>query len=265
MYVPTVDIRIKVEQVYLKQGLGAADGGADADVGYALHRLTLDPEQLHRIHPFHRGACAVQEDIGGGKTDGASTFVAVGHPPAHAIGAAKQLFGMGQVALLQRLTHAGAADALTVQLEGVHVRHLKAVLLPGPLQHGKIPGAVLAKSKIIAHHQITDPQTLDQDLLDKVGCRHLCQGRIKGEAQHPVDREALQGADLFTQSGQPGWELTMVEILLGLWLKADHRGRQTQGHALVGQLAEYRLMPQVHAIEIADGRYAATMARTQIV
>jgi hypothetical protein len=50
-----------------------------------------------------------------------------------------------------------------------------------------------------------------------------------------------------------------------LQLEDDDYGGQLKLGSLFRHLAEHRLVAKVHAIEIPDGRYAATVAGSQVV
>ncbi len=63
----------------------------------------------------------------------------------------------------------------------------------------------------------------------------------------------------------PNMSEARLEILERLRLKDDHRGGQMQFRALLRELADNRLVAEMHAIEVPDGRDAAAMPGLQIV
>src|SRR5690606_27881601 len=111
--------------------------------------------------------------------------------------------------------------------------------------------------KVVADHQIAHTQSVDQYAPDEFLRGQFRKGAIKAQTQHPIDRKAPQCDQLFAKSRQARRRLRRREILLRLRLENNDRGRQSKLGCALSKLPEDRLMAEMHAIEVADGRRTA--------
>src|SRR5690606_11714754 len=100
--------------------------------------------------------------IGRGYAQRSPQLLALPHPTADTVGPAQQLLNLGKLRLLQQLANTGTADALAALAQGAGIADPKTQALAEPFQQGKITGAITAKTKIVAHHQVADTQPLHQ-------------------------------------------------------------------------------------------------------
>jgi hypothetical protein len=263
-HLPAIDIAGKVEQVDFQQGAGAADGGLVADIGHPGIMPTAE-QQLHHINPGHRYHLALERHIGGGKADGPPQLVAMGHPAVQAEGAPQHLVGVIQPPRRQCLADQGAADPLAVHPPALGTDHLEIEGAPGPGKQFEIPAPVAAEAEIVAHHQKAHAEPVDQQAADEIVRRLGGEGGVEAHAQQAVDAEPRQLQVFLPQSGQPGRRLGPGKQLLGLGFEHHDAGRHPEPARLLGEAAQYRLVPQMHAIEVADGQHTAVMPWLDVV
>ena len=251
--------------MYFQQRARAADGGARADVGRTGHRLGLEPEYLHRENTLDRRHLAMQVDVGSRKPEGTAEPVAMGHTAAHAVGPPQQLFREPQVAGRERRADARARDALAVHLHCVHVHHLETVFPAGLRQHGEIPPAFPAEAEIITDHEIAHLQTIHQQALDELLGLEGGKFRIERQTQHAIHRVAAQRLELFAQTRQARHGGLRLKKLLRLRLEQNHLRGQAEFPAFLRQLANHRLVTEMHAVEISDRGNASAMLRLEVM
>ncbi len=101
--------------------------------------------------------------------------------------------------------------------------------------------------------------------VDELARGQAAQRLVEWQADHPLGAIFGEQLDLVAQPGEPRRRLVAGEVLARLRLEDHHRHRPPQRSGTIAQLVEDRLVPAVHAIEVADGRHATPVLRHQVV
>ena len=141
------------------------------------------------------------------------------------------------------------------------VRHGKTVFFTRMDQHIKVALALFAEPKVVAHYQITHSQAVHQYRLDKRLGVQIGQMLIEIKAKHSIYGVRFERQQLFPQASETRRRLLGPKKLLRLGLKGNHRSRQAHFRGFGAGLPQYRLMTQMHSIEIADGSHTASVFR----
>ena len=96
-------------------------------------------------------------------------------------------------------------------------------------------------------------QTPDQGVFDKGFGTDVGQKLVEAQQEYCIDRQLCQTGQFFPETHQAGGGPLDGEIFPGLRFKQDDYHGQTEGLPGCGQLCNHPLMPQMYAVEIADG------------
>src|SRR5574344_412384 len=124
---------------------------------------------------------------------------------------------------------------------------------------------VAAEAKVVPHFQVHHAEPLDEDLVDELVGGKLAQAAVEGQAQHLIDATGAQQFELLAQAGNPRRGLVGSKELARLRLEDHHAAGQPGLRRTLAQARQDALVTAVHAIEIADGSGAATLAGAQIM
>src|SRR5690606_6479079 len=106
---------------------------------------------------------------------------------------------------------------------------------------------------------------LDEYTLDKLTRRQLAKRFLKMNAQHPSDARTKQRLNFLPQAHQTGRRLFAGKKLVGLGLKYNDHRRQSMGFGSFSQLAQDRLMAQMHTVKRADSGHTTTVPGSQVM
>ncbi len=214
------------------------------------------PVHLHDKDAGHRRPAVRDAQIQRREAERAAELLPVHHVPADGITVTEQAAGMFQVTGGQRLAHGGTGDAHAGLRHRAHLLDFEAELGTSGLEISEIAGALGAEAEIIAHQQPARVQAIHQNIA------HELVGRLPGEMRvemlhdHAVDALAAQAFQLVAQQGDAGGRAVRYEEFARMRLERHHRERQS---ACIGRRAcagQQRLVPAVHAVEVADGQRA---------
>ena len=263
--VRVVQITLKIEQMHFQAVFLAVHRRPRAHIGRARMALEAGAGHPHREHPVQRRHRPLQGQIHRRHIQGAAQLVAVAHAAADRIRATQQALGQAEIPLLQRRAYPRAGHPLAVDFAGRRVGDLKTEPLAGLLQVIEITVTATAETEVIPHHQVVDAQALDQQIAHERLGGEAAERLVEPGAQHLIDAVVAQRDQLVTQAVKPRRCLVRAEKFLRLRFEQHHRGQLATRPGLVDHLIENPLMPQMDAIEVADGGDAAPVARPQIV
>ena len=175
------------------------------------------------------------------------------HAPGDAVGPAQQALGVLEFARGERLAHRGGRGALAGHFDRGQEFGVEAERLAGLLQQGKIARAFGAVAEIVAHQHVARLQRAAQHLLDEGLGGERRKRAVETEHVQPVDPLPLQALGFFAQAGQARGRLLGREEFARVRLEAQHAARQAARPRHVLQAGEHGLVPEVQAVEVADG------------
>jgi hypothetical protein len=127
--------------------------------------------------------------------------------------------------------------------------------LPGLLQHGEIPAARLAEAEVVADDQVPHREAADQDLLDELFGGQARQLAIEAADMDAIDAAFRQQLELVAHAGKARRRLVRRKQFARMRLEGQHGRRQGKRTRLRLQFVEQGTMPEMHAIEVADGQH----------
>lgn len=119
--------------------------------------------------------------------------------------------------------------------------------------------------EVVADHQMPDAQLVEQHFQDEE--LRVKIGDFLAEAHHQqrIDRQLGHLDGLLAQPGQARRRVVIHEIFQRLRFEDHHIDRQPQVLAVRRELFQHRLVPQVHAVEIAHGQHTAAIQFLQVL
>src|SRR5471032_2240800 len=190
-----------------------------ADVGDAWPGLAVDVDQ---VNPGQRHATALELYVGSWRTELARQLLAMQDAPGNPERTTEQAFGQGKIGSGQGITHLGAADANTVQLDGLRSLDGKPLQDAGLLQEIEIPYPITAKTEVVTDLQMLHAQTVYQNRIDEFAGAEFAQALVERQAQDPVDPFVGQQLQFVPQPGQTGRGRVWGEEFPRLRLKNHH-------------------------------------------
>src|SRR5690349_15116672 len=143
--------------MYFKVGLAITlYGWPHADIGDAWPGLAADVD-VDQVNPGKRNSTALELYVGRGRTQLARQLLAVQHPPRNLERPTQQALGQGKISCGQGIADLRAADANTVQLNGLRRLDGKALNDAGLLQEIEIPYAVAAEPEVVSDFKVLYP------------------------------------------------------------------------------------------------------------
>src|SRR5579871_75342 len=255
---PPVQVTGEVEQVGLEQRLDAVHGRPGAERGDAVARAAVGAAHLHGEDAAERQARAVQADVGGREAELAAEPRTGDHAPAEHETPAQQPFRRREVAGGQRGTHSGARDARAVDLDGRYGHELEAGGRRRGGERRDAARATAAEAKALADDDVPRAQPIDEHLLDERRRRELPEALVEAHDDQPLDAVAGEREALLGHAHEPRRRAARVEVLARVRVEGQD-GRGGAGGLRTGaRLAHQRLVPEVHAVEVADGNRRTT-------
>lgn len=262
--VRAIDITIEIEEMDFQQGFRPADRRPDTEIGDTGKRLVAKPTDLDGKNARHRQRIVLDPQIGCRETDLAAELLAMRHLAVDDIRAAQQAGCMLHVTGQQRPANGRAGHAFTICCHAAHRLDSEAESLPGFLKKAKVASAATTKAKIIADDQMSDLATANQHLLNELISRKGRKSCVK-RTDHRLTRAALaQQLQLFTQGRQTGRRRVRRKKFAGMGFEGQHHGRQIKCFSHLSQAFDQRRMPEVNAIEIANGKHNWSRNRTRV-
>jgi len=238
----------------------AGKGGVVAHAGHGRKALDAQPGP-GRVRAGRRQLDRGRRQIGRGKTQFVAAPLPLDDNAAHAVRPAKQGRGAGHVAGADQMPDAGGADRRPVREHRAELFAGKGELLAQPAENRAGAGAGLAQGKIIADQQMPHVQALQQHLADKILRLHGGQLMGEGEQQHGVHAAVLQQFQPGGRVGQPGRRQAGRQNFQRMRLKRDRDQGPAACACQAPGPAEQSAVPDVHAVEVADGRAGAAFLK----
>lgn len=235
-----------------------------ADIGDAWPGLAVDVD-VDQVNPGKRNATALELYVGRGRTQLASQLLAVEYPPGNLERATQQSLGQGKISCGQGIADLSAADAKTIQLNGLRRLDGKTLNDAGLLQEIEISRAVTAETEVIPDLQVLDAKTVDQNGIDELTGTELAQALVESQAQNTVDAFGSQQLQLVPQAGQTGRRGVRSEELSRLRLENHHAAGHAQLERTLTQSRQDSLVAAVYTVKVANSGDTAPMPGAQIV
>jgi hypothetical protein len=234
------------------QGRAHADacGAMQGPVGQAVHR--------HYVDACERNAAPAELHVGGGETEHTTYLVTMDNTARDTVIASKEFAYHRHVPGLQRIAHGGTGNADAIDFDGMHRLHLETMLGASCLQCCQVAAAPLAEAEVVTHHQVARAKTAQQDIDDKRFGGYGRNFSIEAQDMGAVDAGLLQQGQLLAQAGEPGGGFLMEKKFARMRLESKHGRGQTARTGTGDQRVEHGAMPQMQAVEIADGQRRGT-------
>ena len=214
--------------------------------------------------PWASAVPGAQRDVGGREAEAGAALGAADHRAGHAPPVAQHLGRALHIALRQLGPDGAGGEHLAGFRHLRHHRHAEAVRRAGTAQRLGIAGAALAEVEVVADHHMRHVQLLHQHLLDERLGGQPRQRRVEAQHDGKVEPERLQQLQLARQRRQPEVRLVGLEELARMRLEQDHAGLAAGlGRRIPGGLQQ-RLVPAMHAVEVADGQRRAAGLRRHV-
>src|SRR5690606_746741 len=110
-----------------------------------------------------------------------------------------------------------------------------------------------AETKVIAYHQVAQPERVYQKLPHEIFCGQLAQRLVEIEQVHDIDAVAGEKVHLVLKMAQPRRRICAGKKFFWLRFAEHHDSRLTGAARIDKNLIENVLMPKMHAIVFADG------------
>ncbi len=144
-----------------------------------------------------------EAQVGGGEAQRTAELAPAHHSPADRVGAAEQVVGAGEIALLQQLADAGAGDALAVQVHRFDLARGEAEFGAHLLQQCQITAAAVAEAELRPDPDFAGAQPVHQQPAHEGLGRHRRHRRVETQQADRIDAELAQDLDLAARQGQP--------------------------------------------------------------
>ena len=195
------------------------------------------------------------------KAEVATELASVHHMTADAVGPPEQRSCADHVASGKRVPHRRARHAQSANLVAEHARDVEALSLTGCVEHRVVAGAPGSEAEVVAHQHVARMQAVHQHLVDEGLWRLRREAVVEGHDDGLLDATALQFTELVAQRRDAGWGAIGVttargEMVARVRLEGQYATRQAAMLCLIAQQRQHRLMPSVHAVEIADRQRA---------
>ena len=145
-----------------------------------------------------------------------------------------------------------------------HHRHAEAVRRGGTAQRLGIAGTALAEMEVVADHHMRHMQLLHQHLGDERLRGQARQRRIEAQHDGKVEPEGLQQLQLARQRRQPEVGFVGLEEFARMRLEQHHAGLAAGLGRRIADGLQQRLVPAMHAVEVADGQRRAAGLRRYV-
>src|SRR5690606_4261208 len=167
--VVTINIAVKIEKVDFETLPRARHRGAIANVHHALIAAVL-VIRGHSVDAVGRYQLetGVDFNVGGGKSEDPSQFVAVHDPARETVGASEEMICCLNIASSNRVPDTGRTHAHVIYILPWDFFHFKAVLRGVGNQLFKASFAVATKAVIVSDDQLACPQCFDKDLANEL-------------------------------------------------------------------------------------------------
>jgi hypothetical protein len=189
----------------------------------------------------------------------------VQHPTGNPVWATEQTFGKGKVSSGQRITHLGATDPDTVELDSLRRFNGKALHDARLLQEVEIAYPVTAETEVVADFKMLHAQAIHQNGVDELAGTELAQTLIEGQAQDPVNAFGGKQLQFVTQARQAGRCRIRREKLTRLRLENHHATGHAQFQRTLTQSRQDSLVTTVYTVKVANSGDTAPMLGAQIV
>jgi hypothetical protein len=187
------------------------------------------------------------------------------HAPGNPERTPEQPLGQGKIGSGQGIADLSAADANTVQLDGLRRFNGKTLKNTGVLQEIEIPDAVTTKPEVVTDLQVLHAQAVDQNGIDELIGAQLAQALIEGQAQNAVDAFLGQQLKFVPQPGQTGRRRVRGKEFPWLWLENHHAAGHAQLDGAFTQSRQDSLVATVNTVKVANSGDTAPMLGAQIV
>jgi hypothetical protein len=187
------------------------------------------------------------------------------YPPGNLERTTEQTLGQGKIGSGQGIADLGAADADTVQFNGLRRFDGKTLTDPGLLQEIEVPYPITAEAEVVTDLQVLHAQAIDQNGIDELGGAELAQALIERQAQDPVDPLEGQQLQFVAQARQTGWCRVRGKEFPRLRFENHHAAGHAQLERTFTQPSQDSLVTTVNTVKVANSGDAAPMLGAQIV
>src|SRR5438132_4361782 len=255
-----IHIGIKIEDVaFDRDAVVFVEGWADSDVGDALEGAVEAFESRGAdIHAAAGIELIEWIDVDRGDAELASEAAASGHAPVDEMGAAEGQSDGAHGALEDGVAHQRAGDADAADGHVVDAFDPEAMSRARALQFAQISLAARAEGEVAADADLADPKRGDEEFIDEAIGGPM--GELVSERHDEQRLDAHVAQNLFLLRQRENLFRSAIRRHDGdrMRMKRDHRGGLLQLLGATNHSAHDGLMTDVHAVEIADRRYAAT-------
>src|SRR5690554_956919 len=128
----------------------------------------------------------------------------------------------------------------------------------GTAQQVDVATAFMAVAEVVAHQEPSRVKAFNQQVAYEGVSGHGCKFTIEANEYNLLDLVLCQSMQFVTQGADLGRDhLRPVaqarKIRPRMWRKGHHGGRQLTACGYIAQTLQYGLMPQVHAVKVANG------------
>ena len=192
-----------------------------------------------------------RRDVERGEPERAAQRLSVNDAARQRITAAQHHFGFVEVARGQRTAHARRTHAGVRVVERGRDGGLKMQFLPHAFKKRNVALTVAPEPEVFPHRDPLGVKTFNEDLPHEVLGRHRGQVRVEGEHVDALDPAGEHGLHLVPKRRDAGRR--HPEALARVRFKGHHGGEKTARRGRFRHALKERLMPRVHAVEVADG------------
>ena len=219
----------------------------------------------HRIDTVAERRAAWQRDVGGGEAEpraalGATDDLA-GDPPL----ATEQACSAFDVALRQAQSNGAGGEHLAILGYRRDDSDAKTGALGRHLHRLRRAAAILAEEEIMADDDVAGAEAVDDDAIDKSIGRQGGKRAIEGQHHRDIEPELLEDRQLLHQRSQMKVRLLRMKELARMRLEDERAGRGAELTADGARGAQQRLVPAMHAVEVADGEHRTARSDRHIL
>src|SRR5882724_8506986 len=249
-----VKVGIEIEEVSFdaKLWIGGIDGGAAADVDDGAVRVAL-ALNAGEVNPIGRQDEAGDVEIGGGKSEFAAELITFYDGTRQRIGTSQHLAGGIEVAGADGFADAGAADGLAIEGNRRHSMHGEVEFFTKGFQEADIATPFVAEGEVASHAKALELAEVARKAADEGFAGLFAERAVKMNQQQRIGGKGADDAQFLGERIDQRGDAIGRDDGVGVAVESDHEG---DGFVLDGVgdgLADDLLVPQVDAVEEADG------------
>jgi hypothetical protein len=261
-----VQVTRKVEEMDLKlePRRRCLDGGAMAKV---QHGWVIDPVQACRggIDTSGRQCEPGDVEVGGGESELTPALISADDTARDGVRSAEEAMDGGQVAALDGVANAGAADGLMALRDGGHTMNDEVELVAEALEQIEISRALMTEGKGGANAEAMDLAEAVNQLANERFSGDSAKGDVEGDQPGGVESRVLQPAESLVKRLDQSRGAVGGYDGVGMPVEGDGNRQSIACFCIAQGLTEHGLMAEVQAIEDPDGGTDRLGAGLQLV